>query len=128
MNFESIENSLSSFFRTNVPGLTVVLMNSGQDTPDKGTWCELDVDWGTATQIESGNPMFRYPGILNARIHTDIGIGEAPALAVADRISTAFRAKTVGSCKFFTPRLVKVGRVNKSFRINVLCPFNCDEV
>ena len=128
MGFQSITNAITTYFNaiaaTN--NLIVIWSNDPTDTPASGLWLEFNIDFGTSEQKELGINSYRNPGNVTIRIKGEIGKGESDVLAKADIIATAFRRVDVSDIIFRVPRIVKVGRVDDNYQINVICPFFVD--
>lgn len=128
MGFKDILNSITTYFQDvcDTNGLTVRFDNDPRTTPTSGLWCECNVDFGNSEQKELGINSFRNLGNVIIKIKNEIGLGTGELLEKADIIATAFRVAEVDSIIFKVPRIVKVGRIEDNFQINVICPFFVD--
>ncbi|GAG45840.1 unnamed protein product, partial [marine sediment metagenome] len=129
MSFESLANSITTYFETLAVAnnYTVRYDDDPRKTPVNGLWCEVSIDFGSNEQKEIGINSFREVGNLTVKIKSEIGLGLNSKLIVADVIATAFRRIDVDSVVIFkVPRIVKVGRVEDNFQVNVICPFQYD--
>jgi len=130
MSFESIANSITSFFNTLAEANNFVVRfdNDPGNTPTSKPWMKASVDFGDSRQLEIGIDSFRNVGIFNVMIYVSIGMGIADALEVADVVAAAFRTAVVdGMINFQTPKIVNVGRVEDNWQVSVICPFFADE-
>ena len=127
--FAGITNSITTFFKALADKNNFVVRydNDPTDTPTKGTWMKVSVDFGNSQQAEIGVKTFRHIGILNVEIKIPLGIGSADALDIADIIIAEFQTTIVNSViNFQVPRIEKVGRVEDNYQVNVICPFQVD--
>lgn len=128
MGFQSITNSITSYFVdvADTNSLTVRYDNDPRDIPTSGLWCECGIDFGNSEQKELGINSYRNFGNVVIKIKNAIGLGLSDLFAKADIISTAFKTVEVSNIIFKVPRIVKVGRVEDNYQVDVICPFYID--
>lgn len=128
MGFQDICNSITAYFQDicDTNSLTVRFDNDPRVTPTSGLWCKFGIDFGTSEQKELGINSYRNPGNVVIKIKNEIGLGLSDLFAKADIIAAAFRVVDVSGIIFRVPRIVKVGRVEDNYQVNVICPFFID--
>lgn len=128
MGFKQIVNSITTHLQNvcDINNYTIRYDDDPRATPTSGLWLECNVDIGNSEQKELGINSFRNIGNLVVKIKKESGSGLSDLLAAADIIAIAFRVVNVGDIIFKVPRIVKVGRVEDNYQINVVCPFFID--
>lgn len=129
MGFVSLANIITSEFNdlATVQGWAVRYSNDPRPNPTTGFWMVVSVDFGDATQIELGINSYRDVGNLTVMIKNNAKLGIGASLAAADTIAENFRSVTIDSVVLFrTPHIVKVGRIEDVYQIDVICPFQYD--
>lgn len=129
MSFAATANSLTGYYQTEVETgqtLTSIYENQEKASPDEGKWADVFIQWGSSAQIEIGILRYRTNGIFTVELHNDISLGVGDLLELADIIAAKFRGTVIDAVHMEVPRIVNVGRVGKSYQVNVLCPFYFD--
>lgn len=128
MGFKSFTNTITNYFNTQAEAnnWTVRYDNDPRTTPTSGLWLELNIDYGDSQQITLGVNSYRNFGNVVVKIKKEIGLGLSDMLEIADSVSSLFKTQTISNIIFRTPRIVKVGRVEDNYQINVICPFYID--
>lgn len=128
MGFVSFTNSITAYMQdvADTNSLTVRFDNDPRATPTSGLWCECNIDYGDSGQKELGINSYRNFGNFIIKVKNDIGLGMGNVLSIVDIIATAFRTVDIGNIIFKVPKIVKVGRIEDNYQINVICPFHID--
>lgn len=82
---------------------------------------------GEQRQVSTGGvKRFRQNGSLVLQIYNPLGRGDQAILEKLDEILGVFRCKTYDGVVFVTPSFESVGRNDKYWQINAVCPFYYD--
>jgi hypothetical protein len=132
MGYEDITNEITTKVKevTTANSYPVVYDNDPATTPTVDYWCHSSLAFGNANKIELGTSgLNRNAGVLTIVVVGPTGKGTGLSLEMADILASAFRNLTLGGyIRFKTPRIENVGRVNKKWNVNVICPFEADEI
>ena len=128
MGFKEIVNSITTYFQdvADANNFTARFDNDLRATPTSGLWYEFGIDFGNSQQKELGINSYRNSGNVIIKIKNEIGLGIGDLLEKADIIAAAFRNENIDEIIFRVPRIVKVGRIEDNYQINVICPFYID--
>lgn len=105
--------------------------------PDDAIWVRFSILPGENSQVSIGASTItkartRRVGVAMAQIFGPLNGGDAAVITVADAIEATFRRKTVGgpslAIQFRTPTIVRIGRRDDAWQVNVSCPFFVDEI
>jgi len=133
VTFESVANTIRSRFKAQIAdvySLPTQYDNAGLDRPH-ALHGRLTIHWGDTEQVSLGAPAsrrFRTVGVMTVSLFVPVEYGDQPALEAADRITTAFRGVEASNVHFGTPSIVRVGRSESTWQINVHCPFWADDL
>ena len=128
LDAEYLHNKLRTRFKNQIAdaeSVTVLYDNEGDEHPDDDTWILLTVLDGSSERVASDR--YRTVGIMDAAIFVPFGVGDQPALALADRITRAFMPSTFDGVKYRIPYVTPVGRTDKWWQVTVSCPWQVDE-
>jgi hypothetical protein len=82
---------------------------------------------GEQRQVSTGGvKRFRQGGALVLQVYNPLGKGDQANLSLIDTILLFFRCKTYDGVVFATPTLETVGRNDKYWQVNAICPFYYD--
>ena len=126
---ESLHNSIRAHFDSNTSIGTVIYDNMQEDVPDSGLWVRFSVGTSFSEQTHCGHEIhMRKYGDATASIFAPILEGDGAALELVDSIRALFRDVTVGSVVFLQPNVERIGRTERWWQIDVVCPFYYDDV
>lgn len=95
--------------------------------PETGVWARLTPVLIDSTQVEFGNPRrFRDTIHLYVQLFCLAEHGQAILDPIRDRVVTMFRDRVEDELRWRVPRPQHVGRSDKWYQMNVLCPFDTD--
>jgi len=96
---------------------------------DEQTYVSFRIVHAFEDQASLGDsPLFRAAGFLSIAIMTPEGTGTATAKKNADKIAAVFRGQTLSGIIFRAPRIEEVGNQNGYYQLNIIVPFQRDEV
>lgn len=131
MSWETMAATISDRFDSVIAvpeSVTTLYDNDPTDKPQHTMWVHFTLQEGETFVRTLGTvKTYRTPGIATAQIFIPVGQGDKDALALADKIKTAFRAIRVSGVVFKTPSVRRVGRTDSWWQLNVSCPFYADE-
>lgn len=105
-----------------------VRMDNEPDIEDLGKlWSRLYVKCGVVDE-ELGGGVATVTGGAAAILLAPLGSGTSAVLAVADALTSAFRARQVNGIQYGSPSLTRAGRVGRWWQINVICPFTYEQL
>lgn len=112
--------------------------DNGPDThPDDSLWARwtIQVPPGGTRQVQISVPVDRTTGVAIAQVFQPVAQGDKAALDAGVAIANAFRRVTDNGVRFKVPTVRTVGRDGgaggaggKWWQVNVICPFECDEI
>lgn len=129
MGFQSTLTVITTYFQdlADLHSWPVCYDNDPRETPDSGLWTVFKLDWEESEQKEIGNTNSRRNfGNVIIEVRNDAGLGIGGILAEVDLVAAAFRFTIVGTIIFKVPNVIKIGRVDDNYQINVVCPFYID--
>ena len=88
-------------------------------------WCRFSVAQGSGEE-EIGRGLTSTVGVAASVILAPLGSGSAAALALADAIASAQRAKTISGIRYGSPTLTRAGRVGPWWQLRLSSPFTFD--
>lgn len=87
-------------------------------------WCRMSLQNADAFQASMGvSPAFRYIGVMFIQIFVRPDTGSGRAMAIADAVTTMFRAQTISGITFRVPQIQKVGEDDGWYQVNVSVDF-----
>jgi len=128
--YKNIINQLTSYFQdvANTNNLIVRYDNDPRTTPVSGLWCRCNIDFSNTEQKEIGINSYRATGNFIIEIYYSIKIGISSILRQIDILVVYFTNEIINEfIKFKVPKVVKIGRVEDNYQINIICPFFVDE-
>lgn len=121
MSLESDRQIIESRLNTNWV-TTDIAWDSVDYTPTTGTaWIACSLNPGEEQRFTMGS--VRQIGILSIQIFTPISIGANLAYNYADTLAGIFRNALDTGVQFKTPTIVKVGKTESWFQVNVNIPY-----
>lgn len=133
MTYEAQHNAIRTRFNTQWASTTPIKWaNVPFDPPNDDAWVELSVGDAGAIQASMGDPgnnTYRHTGAVTVMIFTPSGQGDKEALELADQAAAVFRAWQSGGILFRpAPFIRRIGTKDNWFQVNVVCPFQRDDV
>lgn len=128
MGFQSILTTITTYFQSyaTTNNWTVRYDNDDTEIQNSGLHLEFGLEFEDSVQKEIAINSYRNFGNVVIQVKNDIGLGIGGVLATVDTIATLFRSKNLGSIVFRVPRVIKIGRVDDLYQINIVCPFYID--
>jgi hypothetical protein len=131
MGWASEYATIRAQFMDNWGGETIVAEENAAGEPtDQVAWIRFQV-LGTDGRVAGiGGPQTRYrhDGDVVIEIFAPLNHGVGRSRELADKASSILRGLQVGGITFWAPRLIKVGPRGAWYRMNLICPFQRDEV
>lgn len=133
-SWEDVHNAIRARFETEIEdGQSVEVQYDNAPSVDidesSTIWINFQIHPGMTFTAETGNVRTsRTPGVATAQIFTAIEQGDKEALEMADYIKAAFRHVTASGVVFQTPYVRRIGRVDKWWQTDVVCPFYSDYI
>lgn len=133
MNLYTMCSRIRSRFKTQIEvaqKVKVIYDNEEYERNDeRDAWIRFTIATGDNNQRSMGSaPRFRQFGVSIAQVNVLAGSGDKAAWDLSDAIVAAFRAQTVESITYRSPKPTVVGRVGDEWRINVTIPFYADDI
>ncbi len=98
------------------------------EPPDSGIWVRFSVSTAFSEQTHCGHQIqIRTYGDATASIYCPIAEGDGAVMEVADDIRILFRDSVVSSVVFLQPSIERIGREQRWWRLDVVCPFYYDD-
>lgn len=103
---------------------------SGVSPTEEKVWVKLAIIPGENDQktIGDSTKVFRHTGVFIASIFAAFESGEKPIYDLVEEITHEFRSSSVDGVTYRTPSVVRVGRNDKWWQVNVTCPWFSDEI
>lgn len=122
---------MSNIIRTLVTGIDAGTIFWDNDPNQTARADELqiraNIRLGEQRQVSTGGvKRFRQNGSLVLQVYNPLGRGDKANLEKLDEILAVFRCKTYSGVVFITPSFETVGRNDKWWQINAICPFYFD--
>ena len=108
--------------------------NNKLDNPDGELWCRLTILPAVTRQVSIGSPgnnRERMLGSVVAQLFSPYGSGTKDSELMAEKIKNKFKQLSVSGVIFRNPSITVVGRTGDDgdeWQINVICPFNSDNI
>ena len=129
--FDTVFNTIRSRWEDNVATPVPLLTQYDNDyafvQPESGRWARLFIMIVDTSLEEISAYRIRHTGTLVAWLHNSIGLGDSALLTLFDTINPFFRNRVEGTITWRQPTIVRIGTVDKWYRINVIMPFHFDE-
>ena len=128
MSFQLEKSTIEQYVNSSLVGLNLVYENQSQSN-NVNEWVRVNILNSDSKQVSLGNdPYFRYNGLLIFQVFTKLNTGSGRSTIICDIISAAFRAQRIGTIKFRSPTLTKVGENGGWYQVNISIPFFREEL
>lgn len=106
--------------------------NDPRDPPTDESWMRVSINDGETKQIDTGGGAnantHRSRSVMIVSIFSPPGIGDSISRLASELIKTKFRSQTVSNVVFGSPTMRVAGKSGPWWQVNVICPFEYDEI
>ena len=135
MSYESerldFETRFNTLWTAAYPAVPIAYANVAFDPEPVNEFVDFYVIPGGSNGISVGTPtvpLIRYTGVAMAIIHTTINSGEQRGRQLSQTVIDGFRNLSFTNIICRSPYINIIGVVNKFYQVNVIIPFQRDEI
>jgi hypothetical protein len=133
MSYEAQHNAIRNRLNAQWTTTPIAWDNVEFDRPDNSAYIQLVIQDSGTKQASMGAPdsnWFRSNGLLIIMIFVPLNQGDKVALEMADVLTAIFRrwVDAPTRLRFGAPFIRNIGAEPKFYHVNVLCPFQRDEL